>query len=159
MDETIEAFVADPKNCTREEFAHVFQDADPLSMDVLVTGEGPDPDDHDEEWHGFFATDTRAGYVTPFIPVSEDFRKRFWMDEGAVAGVTTDPEGGVTPHFPLHEVEYRGRTCAELTYTPLRFRLSYDLLVPVTEDLVVGRLHAGRYPYGFGLVLFGMLRH
>lgn len=158
MDETIEAFLADPKNSDSDTFEHVFRHAEPEPMEVLITGEGPDPEGHDEEWHGFFPTNYEPGVSTALLPVSPQFSKRFWKEDGEIAGVTTDPEGGVTGHDPLREVEHRGRACAKLTYSPLLFALSYDLLVPLTEDLVVGQLHGGRYPYGFGLIQFGMVR-
>jgi hypothetical protein len=162
MSESIESFKADPRNSTRGELDDIFHNADPGPMETLINDGGREIDIekrevyNDEHWRGFFPTDHAFTFVNRFAPLPAGFHKRFWMEEGALVGVTTDADGIVTGHNQLREVEHNGRPYALLTYTDLQYRPFYDLLLPVTEDLAVGKAFLGRFPYGIETLTFGL---
>lgn len=164
MSNTVETFTADPRNSTQNTIDEVFRTADPLAMDTLVNEGGRSVDvenrevNNDEYWRGFFPSDHVVSFANRFLPLPAGFHKRFWTEDGSLVGETTDADGIVTGHNRLRQVEHNGRPYALLTYTDLQYRPFYDLLLPVTEDLAVGKAFVGRFPYGIHMLTFGLTR-
>lgn len=164
MSEPIDAFEADPRNSTRAELDELFHDADPGPMETLVNegGRKVDVDErevhNDEHWRGFFPTDHAVTFLNRFAPLPAGFHKRFWREDGSLVGETTDADEVVVGHNRLREVEHNGRPYALLTYSDLQYRPFYDLLLPVTDDLAVGKAFVGRFPYGIETLTFGLTR-
>lgn len=164
MSGPIESFVDDPRNSTRAELDEVFRTADPLPIDTLVNEGGREVDVDarevytDEHWRGFFPSDHVARLANRFLPLPVGFYERFSAENGAIVGQTADADEVFVGRSRLREVEYDGRTYGLVTYTALAYSLFYDLLVPVTEDLVVAKAYVGRFPYGVAAVTFGMTR-
>jgi hypothetical protein len=164
MNEHTEAFTDDPRSSTRETIDAVFRTADPLPLETLVNEGGrrvnvPEREVHvDEHWRGFFPSDHVVSAANRFLPLPAGFHKRFRPDGDAYVGETTDADGIVTGHNRIREVEHEGRPYGLLTYTDLQYRPFYDLLLPVTEDLAVGKAFVGRFPYGIRLLTFGLTR-
>lgn len=164
MSNQIDSFTADPRNSSRRTIEQVFRNADPGPLEMLVNEGGrrihvPDREVHvDEHWRGFFPSDHVVNTLNRVLPLPAGFHKRFWVEDGSYVGETTDADGVVTGHNRIREVEHEGRPYALLTYTDLQYRPFYDLLLPVTEDLAVGKAFFGRFPYGIHLLTFGLTR-
>jgi hypothetical protein len=162
MSTPIDSFHDDPRNSTRATLDNVFRTADPQSIETLINegGRQIDVDDgvvhSDEHWRGFFPTNHVVSAVNRFLPLPAGFHKRFWIENGSYVGETTDADGIVTGHNRLREVEHNGRPYALLTYTDLQYRPFYDLLLPITDDLAVGKAFIGRFPYGIETLTFGL---
>lgn len=164
MSNVIQSFETDPRNSTRAEIVDVFDNADPAPMETLVNEGGREVDVenrevyNDEYWRGFFPRDHVFSLANRFVPLPAGFRKRFWTENGQYVGETTDSDGVVTGHNRLREVEHNGRPYALLTYTDLQYRPFYDLIMPISDDLAVGKAYFGRFPYGIQLLSFGLIR-
>lgn len=164
MSQSIDTLEADPRNSTQATIDEAFRTADPEPMGTLVNegGRSIDLDDrevhNDEHWRGFFPSDHVLSLANRFLPLPAGFHKRFWRENGSLVGETTDADGIVTGHNRLREVEHHGRPYALLTYTDLQYRPFYDLLLPIADDLVVGKAFLGRFPYGIELLTFGLTR-
>lgn len=164
MSQAIETLKTDPRNSTQETLDTAFRTADPAPMETLINegGRQVDPDarvvENDEYWRGFFPADHVVSFANRFLPLPAGFHKRFWTENGSYVGETTDADGIVTGHNRLREVEHHGRPYALLTYTDLLYRPFYDLLLPVADDLVVGKAFVGRFPYGVEVLTFGLTR-
>ncbi|MEF8843422.1 MAG: hypothetical protein V5A62_17655 [Haloarculaceae archaeon] len=164
MSEPIDAFEADPRNSTHGDLDELFRTADPRPIETLINEGGREIDvderevHNDEHWRGFFPTDHIVTTVNRFVPLPAGFHKRFWTEDGSLVGVTTDADEVVVGHNRLREVERNGRPYVLLTYTDLVYRPFYDLLLPVSEDLAVGKAFFGRFPWGIELLTFGLTR-
>ena len=150
--------------CPKGRLDDLFWNAEPLAIDALVNEGGRRVDvpartvETDQFWRGFFPTDHALTFLNRFSPIQAGFHKRFWMEGDAYRGETTDSDGIVTGHNRLRTVEHRGRECVLLTYSDLQYQLFYDLLLPISEDVLVGKAYLGRYPYGIELLTFAMTR-
>lgn len=164
MSTTLDAFESDPRQRTRDELDELFHEADPLPIETLPNEGGRtvhvlDREVYtDEHWRGFFPSDHVVSTLNRFLPLPAGFHKRFWTEDGSLVGVTTDADEVVTGHNRLRQVEHNGRPYALLTYTDLQYRPFYDLLLPITEELAVGKAFLGRFPYGIELLTFGLTR-
>lgn len=164
MSSAIDRIKREPIDSTRANLEEVFRNADAKPIDRLINHGGREVDVdteevyNDEYWRGFFPSDHVATFANRFVPIPAGFHKRFWTEDGVYVGETTDSDGIVTGHNRLREVEHQGRTYVLLTYTDLQYRPFYDLLLPVSDDLVVGKAFFGRFPYGINLLTFGMTR-
>lgn len=153
-----------PMYCPMERLNDLFWSADPEPIDALVNDGGRRVDvpartvTTDQYWRGFFPTDHVLTLANRFSPLRAGFHKRFWRRGDAYRGETTDSDGVITGHNRLREVEHRGQTCVLLTYADLQYRMFYDLLVPISEDVLVGKAYLGRFPYGVELLTFAMTR-
>lgn len=164
MSRYIERFKQDPRNSTQKTLDKVFKNADPCSMETLINEGGREIDiedrevHNDEHWRGFFPSNHVFSLVNPFLPLAAGFHKRFWTENGSYVGETTDSDGIITGHNRLRRVDYRGRSYVLLTYKDLQYRPFYDLLLPITDDLMVGKAYIGRFPHGIRLLTFGLTR-
>lgn len=161
---TGECSVEQPMYCPKERLDELFWSADPEPIETLVNDGGRRVDvpartvETDRYWRGFFPTDHALTFLNRFAPIPAGFHKRFWAEGDAYRGETTDSDGIVTGHNRLREVEHRGQQCVLLTYADLQYRMFYDLLVPISEDVLVGKAYLGRFPYGLELLTFAMTR-
>ena len=153
-----------PMYCPKERLNELFWNADYTSIDTLVNEGGRTVDvpertvETDQFWRGFFPTDHALTFLNRFSPIRAGFHKRFWMEGEAYRGETTDPDGVITGHNLLQEVEHRGREYVLLTYSDLQYRMFYDLLLPISEDVLVGKAYVGQFPYGIEILTFAMTR-
>jgi hypothetical protein len=157
-----ECSVEQPMYCPTARLDELFWSADPEPIEVLLNDGGRRVDvparwvETDQYWRGFFPTDHALTFLNRFAPIPAGFHKRFWMEGDAYRGETTDSDGVVTGHNRLREVEHRGQQCVLLTYSDLQYRMFYDLFVPISEDVLVGKAYLGRFPYGLELLTFAM---
>ncbi len=164
MSANIDSVTDDPRNSTRATLDRVFRTAEPKPMATLINEGGrkivvADREVHnDVHWRGFFPSDHVISAVNRFLPLPAGFHKRFWTENGDLVGETTDADGVITGNNRLREVEHNGRPYALLTYTDLQYRPFYDLLLPVTDDVAVGKAFIGRFPYGIEVLTFGLVR-
>lgn len=164
MTDAQDAFLDDPRSCTTEQLDEVFWETKPGSIDTLVNDGTREVDlesrevSNDEYWRGFFPSDHKLSLLNRFLPIPAGFRKRFWMDDGAYVGETTDADGIVKGDNVIRELHHAGRRYSVLKYTNLRYRPFYDLIVPVNDELLVGKAYFGYVPYGIELLTFGMTR-
>lgn len=164
MNKHIEYFKQNPRNSTQKTLEEVFKNADSRPLETLINEGGREIKienrevHNDEHWRGFFPSDHIFSSAIPFLPLGPGFHKRFWTENGSFVGETTDSDGIIRGHNQLQEVKYKGHSYALLTYEDLQYRPFYDLLLPVTDDLMVGKAYFGRFPYGVRLLTFGLTR-
>ena len=150
--------------CPKRRLDELFRSTDAEPIDTLVNDGGRRVDvttrtvSTNQYWRGFFPTDHALTVLNRFAPIPAGFHKRFWKEGDAYRGETTDSDGIVTGHNRLREVEHRGRRRVLLTYADLQYRMFYDLLVPISEDVLIGKAYLGRFPYGVELLTFAMTR-
>lgn len=151
-----------PMYCPQKRLNELFWKADPEPIDALVNEGGRRVDvpartvTSDQYWRGFFPTDHALTFLNRFAPHPAGFHKRFWKDGETYRGETTDADGIITGHNLLEEVEYHGREYVLLTYSDPQYWLFYDLLLPISEDVLIGKAFLGRFPYGLELLTFSM---
>lgn len=164
MSKHIEYFKKNPRNSTQNTLNKVFKNANFRSMDTLINKGGREINiekqeiQNDEHWRGFFPSDHLFSSLIPFLPLAPGFHKRFWTENESFVGETTDSDGIITGHNRLRKVRYRGQSYALLTYRDLQYRPFYDLLLPITDELMVGKAYFGRFPFGVNLLTFGLTR-
>ena len=164
MSEAMDTFLNEPRDCTKAELEEVFWEAVPGSIDDVVNHGGREVNletrevYNDEYWRGFFPADHTLSRLNRLAPIPAGFRKQFWTDRDQYLGETTDADGIVTGNNVLRELHHDGRRYTVLKYSDLRYRPFYDLLVPVNDELLVGKAYFGYVPYGFELLTFGMTR-
>jgi hypothetical protein len=164
VSDVLESVETNPRRSTGAQLDEVFRTAPPLSLETLINGGGREIDVearsvyNDEHWRGFFPAHHVVSLVNRFVPLPVGFHKRFWTEGGTLLGETTDADEVIVGRNRIRLVEHLGRPYGLLTYTDLVYRPFYDLLLPVSEDLVVGKAFLGRFPYGIELVTFGMTR-
>lgn len=164
MSDAIDKFIDKPRECTTAELDEVFWETNPGSIDMLINEGGREVDIesrtvyNDEHWRGIFPADHTIGLANRFLPLPAGFHKRFWQEGTTVRGETTDADGIVSGDNIIREFHHGGRRYCVLKYTELRYRPFYDLLVPVSENRLVGKAYVGHVPYGIETLTFGMTR-
>jgi len=118
---------------------------------------------NDTVWKGFFA----KGHIlnTMSAALFTGFQKRFFTDNGRMAGVTSDTDGRIRARNSLEEVTLdRRRGDLEpgcyilLRYDDPPWQGYYDVFKVISKDLLIGRVYFGRYPSGIRLFTFAMTR-
>jgi hypothetical protein len=119
---------------------------------------------NDSGWKGYFPVGQVLNPVASNIHSS--FRKRFFKENGAVKGITSDSDFFIQAHNTVEEVVLsgpRGKLRAGkyllLKYTDLQWRAFYDLLKIIDEKLIVAKVFMGLpFPNGSELFTFSMVR-
>lgn len=153
-----------PMYCNNKEMEAWFRTKECLPIDTLVNSGKRSIDIegkkvfNDVSWRGFFPVDHGFSISGMFLPLALGFRKQFRKEDGEYTGITTDADGIIRGHNQLREVSYGDRKYILLTYTDLFYRAFYDLLLPASENVLIGKAYLGFFPYGFELLTFAMTR-
>jgi cholesterol oxidase len=147
----------------------LFRRAPTLPLETLVNrgGHALDRDAatvrNDRYWKGFFP----KGHVlnTLSAAIFTGFKKRFFEQDGQIAGMTSDTDGRINARNTLEEVTIERRTgdldpgrYILLRYVDPPWQGYYDIFKAVNENLLVGRVYLGVYPHGVRLFTFPMTR-
>lgn len=153
-----------PMRCKRDEMDVLFRTKECLPIETMVNSgrrniDIPGREVHnDVHWRGFFPADHVFTLFGRFVPLPAGFKKQFKKEDGEYGGVTTDGDGIIRGRNRLKEVVFKGRKYIHLTYSELWNRPFYDLLLPINEDVVIGKAYLGTFPYGIELLTFAMAR-
>jgi cholesterol oxidase len=118
---------------------------------------------NDAFWKGFFP----KGHVLNAMSAAifTGFKKRFFRQNGAYAGLTSDTDDRIQARNTLEEIEIRERTgdlepgrYILLRYTDPPWQGYYDVFKVIQENLLIGRVYFGVFPHGLRLFTFPMLR-
>ncbi|MCC6861599.1 MAG: GMC family oxidoreductase [Bryobacterales bacterium] len=118
---------------------------------------------NDTTWKGFFP----KGHILNALSsaIFTGFRKTFRKEGSQYVGITSDTDGRITAHNALEEVTVTRQTgtlepgrYVLLKYLDPQWAAFYDILKPVSEDLVIGRVYLGEYPNGIRQFTFAMSR-
>lgn len=114
-------------------------------------------------WKGFFP----KGHILSAMSsaIFTGFKKTFHKNGGTYVGITSDTDDRITAHNSLEEVtsDRKTGTLEPGRYVLLRYLDAlwagfYDILKPINEDLVIGRVYLGEYPNGVRQFTFVMSR-
>jgi cholesterol oxidase len=118
---------------------------------------------NDVFWKGFFP----KGHVlnTMSAALFTGFKKRFFRHAGGYAGITSDTDDRIQARNTLEEIQLDlatgdlepGRYIL-LRYLDPPWQGFYDVFKVIRENLLVGRVYLGAFPYGLRLFTFAMLR-
>jgi cholesterol oxidase len=117
----------------------------------------------DGHWKGFFP----RGHVLNAMSAAiyTGFRKRFFREDGRLAGVTSDTDGRVEARNSLEEIaiDRRQGDLEPGRYILLRYldppwQGFYDIFKAIGDNLLIGRVYLGTYPHGLRLFSFPMTR-
>jgi hypothetical protein len=119
---------------------------------------------NDTAWKGYFAVGQPLNAIASNIHSS--FRKRFFQQNGGIAGITSDSDFFIEAHNTIEEVtlpaskgKLRAGKYLLLRYTDLQWRAFYDLIKVVNDKLLIGKVFMGLpYPNGVELFTFPMVR-
>ncbi len=148
----------------------VFQAAPSLGIEVMVnSGDEPTIDPatkvirNDTAWKGFFP----AGHILNRMSAAifTGFQKRFFLDGGKVAGITSDTDGRINARNSLEQLDLDkkkgdlepGRYIL-LRYLDPPWQGFYDIFKVINQDLLIGRVYLGKYPNGTRMFTFPMTR-
>jgi cholesterol oxidase len=118
---------------------------------------------NDRYWKGYFP----KGHVLNAFSTAifTGFKKRFFEQDGRIAGVTSDTDNRIMARNTLEEITVDRRTgdldagrYILLRYADPPWQGFYDILRAVNEDLLIGRVYLGTYPHGVRLFTFPMTR-
>jgi len=119
---------------------------------------------NDRYWKGFFP----KGHVLNAMSsaIFTGFQKRFFLQDGHYAGITSDTDGRINARNTLEEVVVTRETNGTLEpgrYILLRYvdppwQGFYDIFKIINDDLMIGRVYLGHYPHGARLFTFPMSR-
>jgi cholesterol oxidase len=147
----------------------LFRRAPTLGLDTLVNAgtHAIDRDAgivrNDRYWKGYFP----KGHVLNALSsaIFTGFKKRFFEQDGRIAGITSDTDGRINARNTLEEVVIERRTgdlepgrYILLRYVDPPWQGYYDIFKAVNEHLLVGRVYLGVYPHGVRLFTFPMTR-
>ena len=156
-------------NSREADLENVFQHAVSMGMDVMVN-QGARAIDlaarrirNDEYWKGAFP----QGHVLNQMSAAlfTGFKKRFFRDGAAYAGITSDTDNRINARNSLEEINITERTgdLAPGRYILLRYldppwQGFYDIFKVINPDLLIGRVYLGPYPHGVRVFTFPMTR-
>lgn len=118
---------------------------------------------NDRHWKGYFP----KGHVLNALSAAlfAGFRKRFFEEDGRIAGATSDTDGRVTARNTLEEITLAHRTgdleagrYILLRYVDPPWQGYYDVFKGINDDLLIGRVYLGEFPHGIRLFTFPMTR-
>ncbi|MCP5109864.1 MAG: hypothetical protein GY953_03420, partial [bacterium] len=118
---------------------------------------------NDAYWKGFFP----AGHVlnTMSAALFTGFKKRFFKEDGKLAGVTSDTDNNINARNSLKEIHLTKRKgdldpghYILLEYVDPPWEGYYDIFKVINENLLIGRVYLGNYPRGIRLFTFAMTR-
>lgn len=118
---------------------------------------------NDTFWKGFFPKRSILNAMSSAIFTG--FRKRFFQQDGKVAGITSDTDGRINARNSLEEITigHDTGTLEAGRYILLRYldppwQGFYDIFKQINEDLLIGRAYLGEFPNGIRLFTFPMTR-
>lgn len=151
------------------ELEKLFRRCPSLGIKTLVNSGGVEIDTakltirNDAYWKGFFP----KGHILNAMSsaIFTGFKKTFEKRGRKYVGITSDTDGRITAHNSLEEIEVSRKTgtlepgkYVLLKYLDPQWAAFYDILKPISDDLVVGRVYLGQYPNGARLFTFVMSR-
>jgi hypothetical protein len=149
-----------PMYCSTDKLNELFETPS-LPLKILANsgkrsidiGEGTIYDD--THWKGFYAVDN---LLPPWI-FQSGFYKKFNAQGGNISGVTTAFDEIVAAKNVAKQIDSNDVAKGViLEYTEPQYSLFYDHLKILSDDVVVGKAYAGRYPAGVPLMTFTMTR-
>jgi cholesterol oxidase len=147
----------------------LFRRAPTLGIEALVNRGGHTLDRdaavvrNDRYWKGYFP----KGHVLNGLSAAifTGFRKRFFEQDGRIAGLTSDTDGRISARNTLEEVTIEKRTgdmepgkYILLRYVDPPWQAYYDVFKVVNADLLIGRVYLGVFPHGVRMFTFPMTR-
>ena len=118
---------------------------------------------NDAYWKGFFPKRHILNAMSSALFTG--FKKTFRKDGRKFVGITNDTDGRITARNSLEEITVdRQKGTLEpgryilLKYLDPQWSGFYDILKPISDDLIIGRVYLGQYPNGLRLFTFVMSR-
>jgi hypothetical protein len=119
---------------------------------------------NDTGWKGYFPVGQPLNAIASNIHSS--FRKRFFKQNGAVLGITSDSDFFIEAHNTVEEVTLTAKKgnlqpgrYILLRYTDLQWRAFYDVFKVINEKLLIGKVFTGLpFPNGLEVFTFPMVR-
>ncbi len=110
---------------------------------------------NDTHWKGFYPPDSPV----PAWIFQNSFNKTFKIENGTLKGVTSTFDDSIKGENKLRLIDPNdpGKGIL-LEYTEPQFALFYDILKVISEDIIIGKAYAGRYPDGKTILIFTMAR-
>ncbi len=154
---------------TEAELEKLFRRCPSLGIKTLVNQGGVEIDAarlvirNDAYWKGFFP----KGHILNAMSsaIFTGFKKTFSKRGRRYVGITSDTDGRITAHNSIEEIEVSRKTgtlepgkYVLLKYLDPQWAAFYDILKPISEDLVIGRVYLGQYPNGVRMFTFVMSR-
>ncbi|HOQ47242.1 MAG TPA: GMC family oxidoreductase [Bryobacteraceae bacterium] len=154
---------------TEAELEKLFRRCPSTGIETLVNRGGVQIDTatmtirNDDYWKGFFP----KGHILNAMSsaIFTGFKKTFQKRGKRYVGITSDTDGRITAHNTLEEIEVSRKTgtlepgkYVLLKYLDPQWAAFYDILKPISDDLVIGRVYLGQYPNGMRLFTFVMSR-
>lgn len=154
----------------QDQLNRIFDAVETLPIDKILNSERRQYDVanrvifNDTAWKGYFPV---GGVLNEIARrVHSSFRKRFFRQGDRVQGVTTDSDFFIEAHNTVDEVtlieangSLRPGKYLLLKYEDLQWRLFYDLIKAVEENLLIGKVFTGLpYPHGSEVFTFTMVR-
>jgi cholesterol oxidase len=134
-----------------------------LNKGIVTLDKGKLTIQNDTYWKGFFP----KGHVLNAMSsaIFTGFKKTFRKQGNQYVGITNDTDGRITAHNSLEAITVTRQTGTLepgqyilLKYLDPQWSAFYDILKPISEDLVIGRVYLGQYPNGIRLFTFVMSR-
>ncbi|HWR51364.1 MAG TPA: GMC family oxidoreductase, partial [Bryobacteraceae bacterium] len=151
------------------ELEKLFRRCPTLGIDTLVNSGTVELDTskltvrNDAYWKGFFPKRHVLNALSSALFTG--FKKTFRKDGNKYVGITNDTDGRITAHNSLEKIDVtrQNGTLEPGKYILLRYldpqwAAFYDVLKPISDDLVIGRVYVGEYPNGVRLFTFVMSR-
>ena len=149
----------------------VFRRCPTMGIDTLINKGGDPVIDtgqqtihNDRYWKGFFP----KGHVLNAMSAAifTGFEKRFFLQDGKYAGMTSDTDGRINARNSLKTIEVghgsdgtlEAGTYILLNYLDPPWQGFYDVFKIINEDLMIGRVYFGKYPHGTRVFTFPMSR-
>ncbi|MGH9326809.1 MAG: GMC oxidoreductase [Terriglobia bacterium] len=118
---------------------------------------------NDTAWKGFFP----RGHIFNRISTAffEGFKKKFTRTPTGITGITSGSDGRINVANTLEEITLEKHTGTLekgkyilLRYTGAPWSAFYDVFKVINQDLLIGRVYLGEFPYGKRLFTFPMTR-
>jgi hypothetical protein len=151
------------------ELEKLFRRLPTLGIDSVVNNGGVKIDTdtltirNDTYWKGFFP----KGHILNAMSSAlfTGFKKTFRKQGNKYTGITNDTDGRIAANNSLKEITVDRKTGTLepgkyilLSYLDPQWSGFYDILKPISEDLMLGRVYFGRYPNGLRVFTFVMSR-
>jgi cholesterol oxidase len=151
------------------ELERIFERVPTAGIEVMLNAGGRTIDPakrrirNDDYWKGYFPHGHMLNAMSAAL--FKSFKKRFFKQGTKFAGITSDTDGVINARNSIEEIEVKKQTgdlkpgkYILLKYLDPPWQGFYDIFRVVNEDLLIGRVYLGVYPYGQRMFTFPMTR-